>query len=274
MLGAVAGDIIGSVYEGIPHKSTEFPLFQEKSRFTDDTVLTLAVAQAIMKGEDYGSSLKVFGRAFPHAGYGGHFRQWIYEDQVRPYHSWGNGSAMRVSPVGLAFDQVETVLEEAQKSAQVSHNHREGIKGAQATALAVFLARDGKNKSEIRKQITRRFGYDLNRRVEDIRPSYSFEVSCQRSVPEALICFLEARDFEDAVRLAVSLGGDSDTLACIAGAVAQAYFGELSPVIIREARARLPDRLRQVMDRFQKSYPLNTSSPAPLNQHRHKSSSG
>lgn len=254
MLGAIAGDIIGSVYEGRAIKTADFPLFQEGSRFTDDTVLTLAIAHAILEDQEYGQTLKDFGRQYPHAGYGGHFYQWIFEEEVKPYNSWGNGSAMRVSPVGFGFDNREKVLEEARKTAQVSHNHPEGIKGAQATALAVFLARKGEDKEVIREEISGRFGYDLGRTVAGIRPTYSFDVSCQGSVPEALVAFLDSEDYEDAVRLAVSLGGDSDTLACIAGGIAQAYYGEIPQSIIRNARERLTPHLRQVLDRFEKAY--------------------
>jgi len=254
MLGAIAGDIIGSVYEGSPIKTADFPLFQEGSRFTDDTVLTLAVAHAILEDREYGQTLKDFGRKYPRAGYGGHFYQWIFEGKVRPYNSWGNGSAMRVSPVGFAFDDQESVLKEAEKTAEVSHNHPEGIKGAQAVALAVFLARTGEEKEVIREEISGRFGYDLDRTVMSIRPTYSFDVSCQGSVPEALVAFLDSEDYEEAVRLAVSLGGDSDTLACIAGSTAQAYYGEIPDSIVQNTRERLTPHLRQVLDRFEGLY--------------------
>jgi ADP-ribosylglycohydrolase len=254
MLGAIAGDIIGSVYEGSPIKTTDFPLFQEGCRFTDDTVLTLAVAHAILEDKEYGQTLKDFGRKYPRAGYGGHFYQWIFEERVRPYNSWGNGSAMRVSPVGIAFEAQESVLREAEKTAQVSHNHPEGIKGAQAVALAVYLAKKGEAKQSIREEISGRFGYDLDRTVKGIRPTYSFDISCQGSVPEALVAFLDSEDYEDAVRMAVSLGGDSDTLACIAGGIAQAYYGEISDSIVRNTRERLTPYLRQVLDRFEGVY--------------------
>ncbi len=193
MLGAIAGDVIGSVYEHQPLKSKEFPLFSPNSRFTDDTVLTLATAFAILSGTDYGQAYKRFARMYPWAGYGGTFFQWMQSENSEPYNSWGNGSAMRVSPVGFAFDSIEAVLDQARKSAEVTHNHPEGIKGAQATALAVFLARKGNNKKIIHLEITQRFGYDLNRSLDRIRPNYSFDVSCQGTVPEALICFLNPR---------------------------------------------------------------------------------
>ncbi|WP_298438931.1 ADP-ribosylglycohydrolase family protein [Geobacter sp.] len=256
MLGAIAGDIIGSVYEYQPIKSEEFPLFGPGNRFTDDTVMTVAVAHAILEGIDYAAALKSFGRRYPDAGYGGSFMRWIFEDAVLPYNSWGNGAAMRVSPIGMAFDSVARVLREAQLSAEVSHNHPEGIKGAQATALAVFLARSGATKETIRHEITGRFGYDLNRTVADVRPRYGFDVSCQGSVPEALIAFLDSRDYEDAVRKAVSLGGDSDTLACIAGGIAEAFYGEIPPLIADTARQLLPEEFLAVIGRFTRIYPV------------------
>lgn len=250
MLGAIAGDIIGSPYEWHRIKTEDFPLFQPRSSFTDDTVMTVAVAHAILGDGDYAASMKMFGRRYPNAGYGGRFYHWIFEPDVQPYNSWGNGSAMRVSPVGFAFDDEETVLREARRSAEVSHNHPEGIKGAQATALAVFLARRGESKETIRQEISRRFGYDLNRTLEQIRPSYQFDESCQGTVPEAIIAFLESKDYVDAVRKAVSLGGDSDTLACITGGIAYAYYKELPAEIVERVRAILTPDLLEVVDRF------------------------
>jgi ADP-ribosylglycohydrolase len=254
MLGAIAGDVIGSVYERRQIKTTEFPLFGPHATFTDDTVMTVAVAYAILEGIDYATSLRLFGRRYPDAGYGGSFFGWLFRDDAQPYNSWGNGSAMRVSPVGWAFGTAEQVLDEAKRSAEVSHNHPEGIKGAQATALAVFLARSGESKATIRGEITRRFGYDLNRTIDQIRPAYRFDVSCQGSVPEALIAFLESEDYESAVRKAVSLGGDSDTLACIAGGIAHAFHGNIPEEIIQSVRARLPQDLLEIVDRFQEMY--------------------
>lgn len=255
MLGAIAGDIIGSVYEHQPIKSEEFPLFGPACRFTDDTVMTVAVAHAILEGGDYAAEMKAFGRRYPDAGYGGSFIRWIFEDGVLPYNSWGNGAAMRVSPIGLAFDSVERVLREAQLSAEVSHNHPEGIKGAQATALAVFLARTGAGKEAIRHEITQRFGYDLNRTITKVRPRYGFDVSCQGSVPESLLAFLDSRDYEDAVRKAVSLGGDSDTMACIAGGIAEAFYSEIYTVIADTTRLLLPEEFLEVIDRFRRIHP-------------------
>ncbi len=250
MWGALAGDIIGSVYEGSPLKTEKFPLFSDKSRFTDDSVLSVAVAAAILEGKDYASSFKKYGCRHPGAGYGGSFFAWLHSEDPAPYNSWGNGSAMRVSPVGFAFNTMNKVLREAAASAAVTHNHPEGIKGAQAVALTVFLARSGANKEEIRKEISSRFGYDLSRSHAEIRPGYSFDVSCQGSVPEALICFLDSRDYEDAVRKAVSLGGDSDTQACIAGAAAHSFYGQLPADILRNTKILLTPDLLAITEAF------------------------
>lgn len=250
MLGAIAGDIIGSVYEFSPIKSEQFPLFQDQSRFTDDTVMTVAVARAILENADYGVSMHSLGRCYPRAGYGGNFIRWLKAETPRPYGSWGNGSAMRVSPIGLAFDSQERVLVEAWRSAAVTHNHPEGVKGAQATALAVFMAKGGADKKIIRREIENRFGYDLGRTLSEIRPGYRFDVSCQGTVPEALIIFLESTDYEDAVRKAVSLGGDSDTLACITGGIAAAYYGCIPEYIINKTRSLLPEEFLVTIDQF------------------------
>lgn len=257
MIGAIAGDIIGSVFEHDPIKTTSFPLFSESSRFTDDTVLSVAIADAILNQTDYGTALKKYGRKYPAAGYGMSFLRWTQSSVTRPYNSWGNGSAMRVSPVGFAFDSVEDVLREAERSAAVTHNHPEGIKGAQATALAIFLARKRADKSEIRSQIQHRFQYNLDRSTDDIRPYYVFDVSCQGSVPESILAFLESEDFEDAVRLAISLGGDSDTMGCIAGGIAQAYYGRISQKIIDSVRQRLPETFVNVVDQFNATFGIS-----------------
>jgi len=254
MLGAIGGDIVGSVYEGRPIKTTDFSLFSSRARFTDDTVLTVAVAHAILKGEDYATSLKLFGRRYPHAGYGGSFRRWLFSAENTPYRSWGNGSAMRVSPVGFAFETESAVLREAERSAAVTHNHPEGIRGAQATALSVFLARTGAARDTIRRTVSMRFEYDLSRTLADIRPAYRFDVSCQGSVPESIIAFLESDSYEGAIRNAVSLGGDTDTMACIAGGIAQAFYGDIPSPIEQEIRARLPEDLERVVDRFIRQY--------------------
>jgi len=255
MIGAIAGDIIGSVYEHNPHKSEEFPLFSDYSRFTDDTVMSLAVARAILEGGNYGDEMKSLGRIFPNAGYGGNFILWIAEDEIRPYDSWGNGSAMRVSPIGFAYNTEEDLLREARKSSMVSHDHPEGIKGAQAVALTIMLARQGSSKEQIRERISTEFTYDLDRTIDQIRPDYKFDVSCQGSVPEGIIAFLDSTDYTSAVRKAVSLGGDSDTLACIAGAISEAYYKEIPTLIQIEIKNRLPDILWKILEKFEKRYP-------------------
>lgn len=247
MIGAVAGDIIGSVYEANPIKTKQFPLFHPLCRFTDDTVLTLAIAKALMEDRDYARCLRELGRLHPRAGYGGSFFRWLHSPNPRPYGSWGNGSAMRVSPVGLAFQTEREVLQEAARTAMVTHDHPEGIKGAQATALAIWLARTTRDKELLRKEISSRFGYDLQRRLSDIRPWYCFDVSCQGTVPEALISFLESESWEDSVRNAVSLGGDSDTLACIAGAVAEAYYGLPPSSVLQKVKQILTPKLWDIL---------------------------
>ncbi|HDP24475.1 MAG TPA: ADP-ribosylglycohydrolase family protein [Deltaproteobacteria bacterium] len=254
MIGAIAGDIVGSVYESRPIKTKDFPLFHSESVFTDDTVLTVAVAEAILTGRPYENSIREIGRRHPYAGYGGSFFHWLHSDAPHPYNSWGNGSAMRVSPVGFAFDREEEVLREAARSAEITHNHPEGIKGAQATALAILLARTFRDRDRIRDEISGRFGYDLTRTVDDIRPTYSFDVSCQGTVPEAIIAFLGSTSFEDALRNAVSLGGDSDTLACITGGIAEAFYGEVPAEIITQVKQRLSPDLREITARFREHY--------------------
>jgi ADP-ribosylglycohydrolase len=254
MIGAIAGDIIGSVYEHRPIKTKAFPLFDPRCRFTDDSVLTVAVADSILTGRPYLGSMRDIGRRYPDAGYGGAFIHWLHSHDPRPYNSWGNGSAMRVSPVGFAFATEEEVLHQAQKTAEISHNHPEGIKGAQATALAVFLARTVHDKENIRRQIGQRFDYDLDRTVDDIRPGYTFEVSCQRTVPEAIIAFLDSQSYEDALHNAVSLGGDSDTLACIAGAIAEAFYGAVPSRIRTKVKALLTPDLWAITENFCRKY--------------------
>ncbi len=251
MLGAIIGDIVGSVYEWSNIKSTDFPLFKQQSKFTDDSVLTVATAKVILDDLDYSHTYQDFTKRYPGRGYGGNFFSWAHSGDPQPYQSWGNGSAMRVSPVGFAFNDVNSVLAEAKRSAEVTHNHPEGIKGAQAVALAIYLARNASTKASIKEEIATRFGYDLERKLEVIRPLYKFDVSCQGSVPEAIIAFLESKNFEDAIRKAVSIGGDSDTIACITGGIAQAFHGHIPAGISKEARQRLPDEFLQIIDRFE-----------------------
>lgn len=254
MLGAIAGDIIGSVYERDNIKTTEFSLFQARSRFTDDTVLTVAVADRILNGGDYARVFREYYASYPGAGYGGMFHRWAQSAGAGPYNSFGNGSAMRVSPVGFAMGSMDEVLAEAQISAEVTHNHPEGVKGARATASAIYLARTGATKKDIRDFIEESFGYDLREPVDEIRKHYGWDVTCQGSVPQAITAFLESDGFEDAVRLAVSIGGDSDTIACITGGIAHAFYGSVPDPIEREVMARLDGRLAEVVTGFMRRF--------------------
>ncbi len=247
MLGVALGDIVGAPYELKPHKSTVFPLFAERTRFTDDTELSVAVADALLGDRDYGAALRRWGRRYPDAGYGGTFVRWLIDPDMGPYGSWGNGAAMRVAPIGWAFDDEATVLLEAERSAMPTHDHPEGVKGAQAVALAVFMARRRVDRGTMRRELSARFGYDLERKVEAVRPDYRFDVSCQGSVPEAL---LASSGVEDAVRIAVSLGGDADTQAAIAGAVAEAWYGGVPPGLEAQVLGRLDEAMRDVIARF------------------------
>jgi ADP-ribosylglycohydrolase len=254
MIGAIAGDIIGSVFEWSNAKTTDFDLFSRGSRFTDDTVLTVAVADCILSGESYARAFKDYGRKYPDAGYGGMFWRWLRTDSLQPYNSFGNGSAMRVSAVGFAFGTLEEVLKEAKKSAEVTHDHPEGIKGAQAIASAIFLAKQGATKERARAFIEGTFGYDLHRTLDEIRPAYTFDETCQGSVPQAIIAFLESNGYEDAIRKAISLGGDSDTIACMTGGIAQAYFKHIPDHILQKVRRILDPRLLKIVDQFIDKY--------------------
>jgi ADP-ribosylglycohydrolase len=259
MLGAIAGDIIGSVHESRATKSTEFELFVPECRFTDDSVLAVAVADCLLNGLDYVDTFHEYFAAYPHAGYGLRFYDWARSGNPRPYNSYGNGSAMRAPPVGHAFNSLEDVLAEAARSAEVTHNHPEGIRGAQATAAAVFLARQGETKQHIKQWVERTFDYNLSERLDAMRPAYRFDETCQGTVPQALIAFLESDDYEDAVRKAISLGGDADTLACITGAVAEAHYGSVPSHIATRALALLDDRLRGVVFSFCNRYDIRTA---------------
>jgi len=254
VIGAIAGDVIGAAYEFERAKTVAFPLFSEESRFTDDTVMTVATAYALLTGRPYDTAYRQFGRKYPDAGYGGMFLQWLFSERPVPYNSFGNGSAMRVSPVGFACASVDDVLREAERSAAVTHNHEEGIKGAQATALAVFLASSGASKAVIREEITRRFAYDLERRIDEIRPDYQWDVTCQGSVPAAIVAFLDSTDVESAIRLAISLGGDADTQATIAGGIAHAFYGDVPPAIVEQVRKQLPTAFLVVLDEFERRF--------------------
>ena len=256
MIGAIAGDIIGSVFEFYSVKTTDFPLFSTSSTYTDDTVLTIAVADCILNGKEYAPTLKEYGRNYPNAGYGGMFLRWLGSDTYKPYNSYGNGSAMRVSPAGFAFNSLDQALAEAEKSAAVTHNHPEGIKGAQAVASAIFLARTGKSKNDILEYVEATFEYDLQQKLDDIRPGYRFNETCQGSVPQSIIAFLESDNYEDAIRKSISLGGDSDTMACITGGIAQAYYRDIPDYITRKVRELLDDSLLAVVDEFNRRYVL------------------
>ncbi len=261
MIGAIAGDIIGSRHECIATKTTDFELFNRGCNFTDDTVLTVAVADYLLYGGSYREKFHEYFHAYPQAGYGGMFYHWAARRESDPYNSWGNGSAMRVSPVGFAFDTMERVLAEARKSAEVTHNHPEGIRGAQAVAAAIFLVRQGEEKREVRKYVEREIGYDLSQSLEEIRPQYSFNGSCQETVPQAIIAFLESNDYEDAVRKAISLGGDADTLACITGGIAEAYYKGVPQAIAKSALSMLDERLKSVTDEFRRRFEVGIAQP-------------
>ncbi len=248
--GAVAGDILGSLYEWDNIKTTDFPLLSEDCDFTDDTVLTIAVADSLLHQKDFAKTIWEYGRRYYDRGYGGMFLQWLQEENPKPYGSYGNGSAMRVSPVGFAFNNIKQVLEVAKQSAEVTHNHPEGIKGAQAVASAVFMANSGSSKKQIQDFISSNFSYDLGFVLDDIRSTYEFDVTCQGSVPEAMVAFLESHDYESAIRLAISIGGDSDTIACITGGIAAAYYKSLPEPILAFVTDKLPDPFIQVLKAF------------------------
>ena len=254
MLGALVGDIIGSTYEFYNTKRTDFELFENGCRFTDDSVMTLAVAKWLLEDPAHTIHYLIYcmqelGDHHPNAGYGGRFAGWLCEDSPQPYNSWGNGAGMRVSPVGLYAKTLDEALALAALTASVSHNHPEGVKGAQAIATSVFLCRQGKSKQEIKEYVERTFGYNLHRSIAEIRPRYGFDVSCQGSVPEAIIAFLEGNSFEDVIRLAISLGGDSDTIGAMAGAIAACMY-PIPEEIAERCNDILTDDLREIKDNF------------------------
>lgn len=265
MLGAIIGDYVGIPYEfdGELNKKylarLDFPLFTKKSRFTDDTIMTVAVCEAVMNGRndpnltrrEVEKCMQHWGAKYPHGGYGGRFSSWLKEKNPKPYNSYGNGSAMRVSAVGWLYDTIEDVLEYAEITAAVTHNHPEGIKGAQSVAAAIFFARTGHSKEEIKQYVEENFHYDLNRTVDEIRPGYGFDETCQGSVPESIIAFLESESFEDAVRRAVSLDGDADTQGAIAGSIAEAFYGIPEDLKV-QIRGKLPSDMMTVLLRFNK----------------------
>lgn len=254
MLGALVGDIVGSVYEFANTKSTDFELFTPWSSYTDDSVMTLAVAKWLVEDEAHTIHYLIYcmqelGNRYPNAGYGGNFGWWLRQDDPKPYNSWGNGAGMRVSPVGLYAKTLDEALALAAITASVSHNHPEGVKGAQAVASCVFLAKEGKTKTEIKAYVQNTFGYNLNRKIAEIRPRYGFDVSCQGSVPESIIAFLEGNSFEEVLRLAISLGGDSDTIGAMAGAIAACVY-PIPDDIEKRCDAILTEDLRKIKDRF------------------------
>jgi ADP-ribosylglycohydrolase len=250
MLGAIAGDIIGSVFEFTNMKSEDFELFGRGTRFTDDSILTVATADAILHGKGYAEAYKEWGRKYRFAGYGPRFSDWLSSESMAPYGSFGNGSAMRVSPVGFAYSTLEDVLKESQRSAEVTHNHPEGIKGAQCVASAIFLARTGVDKKEIGKYIEENFSYDLSRSLDEIRLAYRFDVTCQGSVPQAVRAFLESSDWEDAVRKGISLGGDADTIGCIVGGIAQAYYKGVPSAVSEQTLKKVPSDFMPIIEEF------------------------
>jgi len=254
MLGAICGDIIGSIYEFDNIKTTEFPLFGDGCRFTDDSVLTVALAESILNGGSYETAMRGYYGLYPDVSYGGIFRAWARGEIFGPYQSFGNGAAMRISPVGWAFGTLDEVLSKAREYTAITHDHPEGIRGAQATAAAIFLARSGAAKDDIRTYVEQAFAYDLSWSCDQIRPFYRFDVSCQGTVPQAITAFLDSDDFESAIRLAISLGGDSDTLACITGGIAEAFYGGVPEWIGEKALGILDQPLREVTLRFVDRY--------------------
>jgi len=250
VLGAIIGDIIGSAYEWNNVKYKEFDLFTNTTKFTDDTVMTIATIDAIINDIPFNKSYKKWFRKYPDEDYGSNFHYWGNSDSLEPYNSWGNGSAMRVSPVGFYYNTLEEVLLKSKESAEATHNHPEGIRGAQATAAAIYMAKNNKDKLEIKEFIENTFGYELNEKLDSIREWYDFDESCQGTVPQAIIAFLESNDFEDAIRNAISIGGDSDTLACITGGIAEAYYKEFPKNILIKANSILPLEMKTLVNKL------------------------
>ncbi|MEQ8201206.1 MAG: ADP-ribosylglycohydrolase family protein [Syntrophomonadaceae bacterium] len=256
MFGAIAGDVIGSYFQGFPTKRTDFTMFQPGTRFTCGTVLTVAVADCVLNGLEYARTFREYALKYPQADYGGMFRRWADSGSLNPYNSCGNGSAMRVSPVAFAIDNYDCMIKEAKRSAAVTHNHPEGIKGAQAIASAIYWARRGQGKPFIREQVQVRFGYDLSPTLDQIRPDYDFDQTCSGSVPQAIIAFLESDDYEDCIRKAISLGGDSGTIACMAGGIAEAYYRFIPGHIVEKVGRILDPDLAKVINQFQSRFVL------------------
>lgn len=251
LFGAAAGDIIGSVYEFNNIKTEKFELFSPKCDFTDDTVLTVAVAHSLLTDRNYSLKIKEYGRKYTGRGYGGNFYLWLNSDNTQAYNSYGNGSAMRVCATAYAHSDIKDVLSEAKASAEITHNHPEGIKGAQATAAAIFMAHNGSSKVEIKNYISHEFNYNLSKTLDEIRPEYYFNETCQDTVPQAISAFLESADFEDSIRKAISLGGDSDTLACITGSIAAAFYKKIPEHIFNKLIEILPSEFLEIIYQFE-----------------------
>ena len=258
MLGAIVGDIVGSIYEDHPIKTTKFPFWGKGCKITDDTVMTIACADALMETVGKGPKevrgavirkMQYWGNKYPDAGYGYRFETWLKEDSPEPYHSWGNGSAMRVSAAGWLYSTIQKTTDHARYTAEVTHDHPEGIKGAESLAAAVFMLRNGKSKTEVKNYIRGVYGYNFLFTLDDIRPQYGFDVSCQGSVPQAFVSFFESDDFESCIRNAVSLGGDSDTLAAMAGSLAEAHYGVPEDIGIK-ALSYLDEEMKEVYHKF------------------------
>ncbi len=252
IIGAIAGDIIGSAYEFDKIKSTSFKLFTPTSDFTDDTVLTVATADCILHKKKFDKTLVEYGKKYPDRGYSDRFQNWIHTQSLIPYNSFGNGSAMRISPIGFAYNNLEKVIKVAKQAAEVTHDHPEGIKGAQAIATAVFLANIGKSKQDIRNFIKNTFVYDIEFTLDSIRDCYEHNETCQQTVPQAIVAFLESTDYESAIRLAISLGGDGGTLASMTGGIAAAYYKEIPSHIIDNAMSKLPEEFVDIIYKFEK----------------------
>lgn len=254
IIGAIIGDVVGSTYEFNNCKSVDVDLFDPNSTFTDDTVLTIAVADWLLNGGNLADIVHRYGNEYFDRGYGGRFIKWLVEDDKIPYGSFANGSAMRVSPVGFAASTLEEALELAKQSAEITHNHPEGIKGAQAVSSAIFLAKSGKSKEEIKKYITETFDYYLDFKLDDIRENYKFDVSCSGSVPQAIVAFLESTDFESALRLAISIGGDSDTIAAICSSISSSFYNTIPDDILNFVISKLPIEFIDLLDEFDEKY--------------------
>jgi ADP-ribosylglycohydrolase len=251
ILGAIAGDIFGSIYEFNNLNISDFNLFNDNCKITDDTVLTIAIADSLLNNSDFKSTLISYGRKYSSFNYGPGFLNWLYSEEQNPYNSYGNGSAMRVSAIGALFNDIKTVLLNAKKSAEITHNHPEGIKGAQAIAAAIYLAKSGKNKNEIKDFISSEFNYDLNFTLDKIRSIYKFDLTCQGTVPQSIVAFLESESYENAIKLAISIGGDSDTIACMTGGIASAYYNEIPSEILEFVLNRLPLQFKEILEKFE-----------------------